>query len=430
MSDDDSDVLDWASEGRDNSPSQPPARRGASPLDQTRSDRTSLPFLQLADWDEELAYDEKPLTCIHYSMEWKLTLNNRRISKDTEPNLVLAPGPYWIAFLRSKLEKLAKKKLPSNKCFDVDDTSIVVCVNDRGERDLTKRFDGLNIDWRVIERQLKTWSHLLLIGKRLTVNISFNYIEASQTSGVVSRARSGRGATASQLAERAFEIEEEEAVSAQPAVWRRVYDLFWCTGSPCGRGPHCWVDTVGKKHYRLKTHHLRKLIQYVQLGNVLQSHDDVPPEVRDLLYAEEDQDTRRKRKRRASSEADARPVNITNVMPPHSGHSSDGRDMRSESGIADTMPKAPSYLGLAGMRDVNVTEYCAWHCSKVSNNVWKLEFQKVCRLTLEEGLDLEQIRLDQDAGFFIEKGVKAGIARRWVDDAEFWFREEKVLESE
>ncbi|KAJ3548582.1 hypothetical protein NM208_g934 [Fusarium decemcellulare] len=338
--------------------SNPLASRHTSPLDPPGSGRTSLPLLQLADWDEELSYDEQPPTCVHYSIEWKLTLNHRSISKDTEPNLVLAPGPYWTTRLRPKVEKLAKKKLPSNRSFDIDDTDITVCVNDRGERDLTKR-----------------------------ISVSFNYVEASEAAGATTRGRGSRSATASQLAERALAIDEEEAI------------------------PQCWVDTVGKNHYKLKTNHLRRLIKYVQLGNVLQSHDDVPPDVRDLVYAEEAQDASRKRKRRASSGAGTRPVNITNVMPPHSGHSCDSRDARPTSEMADTASKAPPYLGLTGMRDVNVTEYCGWHCSKVSNGVWKQEFQKACRLTLEEGFDLEQIRLDQD-GDFIGKGVKVGIARR------------------
>ncbi|KAF4447038.1 AAA family, partial [Fusarium albosuccineum] len=252
MSDDESDVFGWTPEDRDDSPavvSQPLASRHTSPLDPPRSDRTSLPLLQLADWDEELSYDEQPPTCVHYSIEWKLTLNHRSISKDTEPNLVLAPGPYWNTRLRPKVEKLAKKKLPSNRSFDIDDTDIAVCVNDRGERDLTKRFDGLNIDWRVVEKQLIAWSHLLLIGKRLRISLSFNYVEASEAAGATTRGRGGRSATASQLAERALAIDEEEAMSAQPAVWRRVYDLFRCTGSPCGLGPQCWVDTVAQERF-------------------------------------------------------------------------------------------------------------------------------------------------------------------------------------
>ncbi|KAH7184064.1 hypothetical protein DER44DRAFT_803788 [Fusarium oxysporum] len=68
---------------------------------------------------------------------------------DTEPDVVLAPGSYWTKYLWSKLDKLAKKKLPSNRTFHVDDTDIAVCVNYRGETDLITRSDGLDINWMI-----------------------------------------------------------------------------------------------------------------------------------------------------------------------------------------------------------------------------------------------------------------------------------------
>lgn len=109
------------------------------------------PLLRLSEWDRRKKYDESPPTCIHYSIEWKLTVNGRVVSKDSEQDLVLAPSDFWDRTLRSKLDKLLKKKLPSNKSYKTDDTNIVVSVRDRSERDLVKRFDDLDIEWPIVE---------------------------------------------------------------------------------------------------------------------------------------------------------------------------------------------------------------------------------------------------------------------------------------
>ncbi|KAF4772759.1 hypothetical protein HER10_EVM0012675 [Colletotrichum scovillei] len=134
-----------------------------------------LPLLRLIDWDRFRSYDEQPPTCIHYSLEWKLTANNRTVSKDSEPNLVLAPGDFWDMTLQSKLSNLVTKKL-ANKLFKPDDTTVIVSVRDRSE-DLVKRFDDLEIEWEVVETQLRTWSHLFRAGKKLKISVSFNYVE-------------------------------------------------------------------------------------------------------------------------------------------------------------------------------------------------------------------------------------------------------------
>jgi hypothetical protein len=46
------------------------------------------------------------------------------------------------------------KKVAHNRHVEFNDTSVVVSVNDRSQRDLTKRFDNMDVDWSVIERQL------------------------------------------------------------------------------------------------------------------------------------------------------------------------------------------------------------------------------------------------------------------------------------
>jgi len=147
---------------------------------QATSQPDKLELLHVNDWDEGETYDERLPSCIHYSIEWKVTLNNKLISKDTEQNLVLAPTFYWSLFLRPKLEKLLCKKLSLNKRVRPDDTSMVVSVTKRSERDLTKRFDETDIDWSVIEKQLVVWGELFRASKKLRVDISFNYLETGQ----------------------------------------------------------------------------------------------------------------------------------------------------------------------------------------------------------------------------------------------------------
>lgn len=73
----------------------------------------------------------------------------------------------------------------------MDDTTVVVSVTDRTERDLVKRFDGLDIDWTILEKQLQTWSYLFRIGKRLRIDMSFNYIETGDPVGVRQGAKRG-----------------------------------------------------------------------------------------------------------------------------------------------------------------------------------------------------------------------------------------------
>jgi hypothetical protein len=58
-----------------------------------------------------------------------------------------------------------------NRSIRCDDTTTVAPVNDRYQRDLTKRFNDIGIDWSGIERQLIGWGEQFRCGKKLRVNI-------------------------------------------------------------------------------------------------------------------------------------------------------------------------------------------------------------------------------------------------------------------
>jgi hypothetical protein len=132
-------------------------------------------------------------------------------------------------FLQPKLEKLLCKKLAKNRPIKSEDTNVVVSVMERSQRDLTKRFDDTDIDLTVIERQLVVSGELFRAGKKLRLNLSFNYVETSQPSAISSRKADKRGAsstTQQMLTERAAQLDAEEESSGQPSIWRMVYGLI------------------------------------------------------------------------------------------------------------------------------------------------------------------------------------------------------------
>lgn len=88
---------------------------------------------------------------------------------------------------------------------------------------------------------------------------------------------------------RAAQLAAEEDSEGHSLVWQDVYALMRCPGLPCDLGPHCWIEPVRKKHYKLRTHHLRSLIEHVEAGEPLRNYDDVPDNIRAQLVAEEQQ---------------------------------------------------------------------------------------------------------------------------------------------
>jgi hypothetical protein len=374
-----------------------------------------LELLNLDEWNENETYDEEPPTCLHYSIEWKVTLNNKLLSRDTEPDLVLAPRFYWSLFLRDKLDKLLQRKLPPSQRVACEDTNVVVSVTERSKRDLTKRFDEMDVDWFLVERQLSQWSESFRAGKRLRMDVSFNYVEIGPPAPVTSKRGRGRGypsATQQMLAERDSQVDTEDGAAGQPSIWQDVYNLMRCPGPPCDLGPHCWRDPLGKKHYKLRTHQLKALIRHVEQGRELRSHADVPEDVRQQLYAEEQQSTERHRRVSHNASAGQAPIHITNVLPGPS-----------QSTPTTVEVQAKPRLNVPGFLDAAVEEYSNWQQSRVMRQVQKDDIRSMCDMALEHGLDLQQLYDDQDADFSISRGIKLGVARRFIRDIAYWIQQ-------
>jgi hypothetical protein len=399
---------------------------------QQNTQANKLELCQYANWSPERTYDEDPPSYIHYSIEWKITVNNRAIMpKDTEQDLVLEPAAYWEHFLEPKLKNVLFKK---NRPLTSEDTTVVVSVTERSERDLTKRFDETNIDWAVIKKQLVAWGELFRVGKKLRLILSFNYIDSSQSSTALLRGPNQRcrsSTTNQMLTERAAQLDAEES-SGQPSIWREVYNLMRCPGPPCDLGPYCWCDPDGKKHYKLNTHHLRSLIRYVEQGHELRTHNDMPKHIRDQLYAEEQQWLRRHQKATSAPAANFPPINITNVLPGQSHRIPPLGSSPAETPAPD-MPQIPvtiNRLDIPGTRDEAVEEYCAWQQMQVKKLDLKAEFQKACDLIIEDGLDLELVHQDQNPDFLVKRGIKRGIAQRVVGDIGYWVKKFKQAETQ
>ena len=164
------------------------------------------------------------------------------------------------------------------------------------------------------------------------------------------------------LADRAIQLDAEEESSGHPSVWRDVYALFRCPGPPCDLGPYCWRDPISKKRYKLRTSHLKALINFAEQSDTLQSHDDVPEYIREQLVAEEQQRLTRQLNAPANAATPLPPINITNVLPSSHQPSIAGSVESLIQPVASCCNFRP--LNIPGYSDVAVQLYSEWQQSK------------------------------------------------------------------
>lgn len=174
-------------------------------------------FLDDVESDNGATYDEHP-SYIPYFIEWRLTLNNRVLSKDTEQALVSTLCSYSQQ-IKQKAERVLSQKVAFNRRVRPDDTAIVVSVNDRSQRDLTKRFEKTDIDWTTINKQLQMWQNLLRkCNKKPRISISINYMEDTSPPARRTDERENSSITNRMLLERDDQVDAEVS-TGQPLVW-------------------------------------------------------------------------------------------------------------------------------------------------------------------------------------------------------------------
>jgi hypothetical protein len=354
---------------------------------------------------------------IQYSVDWKVTVKNRAIMpKVTEPEQVLAPADYWERSLKPKLEAFVGTR---DRSLKSESTTVMVSVTARSTPPFTLFFDDATIDWTVIQKQLVNWDELFRAGKKLKLSLSFNYIDAPQssTTSVQRTERRGRlSRTQRMLDERDEQVGAEEAASGQPSIWAEVYRTFRCPGHPCQLGPYCWINPDGRKHYKLLGPHIESLVEYKQQGHTLRSHEDVPDDVRQQLFDEETESLER-HKKPTTSVASSPPIPITiTVLPAPAGTLA--ADIPSESSLIDR-------LNIPGQLEDQVEGYSAWHESRVKTSRWKADCKKARDAMIKHGVDLNQIRCDRDYQFLIDEGVLRGTAKRFASDIDYWFETTK-----
>ena len=167
-------------------------------------------------------------------------------------------------------------------------------------------------------------------------------------------------------------------------------------------------------------------MRYVQRGGTLHCHDDVPYNIRQQLYAEEQQTKKRRRTDTAMTPVGMPPINITNVLPTRSEQATPPTTRIGPTATTPaSWPSTKTRLNVPGLRDDALRKYTVGQQEQVHDKPLKDEIRKICELVLKDGLSLQLIHQDQNPGYFIEKNGIPGIARHFVNDIPIWLKLEK-----
>jgi hypothetical protein len=137
---------------------------------------------------------------------------------------------------------------------------------------------------------------------------------------------------------------------------------------------------------------LKTIIKYVEQGGILDTHDDVPDNVREQLYAEERQRLSKQNKspNNLTTGSTLPPINI-NVLPTQSSQPLISSSWGTE---ATSISNQTDYVDIPGPLEAVVEEYANWHLSRVNSDSYKENIMKAREIALDNCLDLGQIRAE------------------------------------
>ena len=375
-----------------------------------RAQTEKLAFFQLSEWDPAKVYNDGPPTCLRATVGWKVTLNGKPFHENTEQDVVLTLASYWELILQPKVDKVVTIKRNQRRNMTLQDTKLVVSVTQRLEPKLILQYgNDEEIDWPTVEDKFVEWGEFFRIGKRLRVDLSVNYDDregAGQQATTGSSKSVDKRSTRSTTQRMLTDLHAEQEASGGALVYTRLYQLFECPSLSCNSPNYCWVDPMGKVHRKITTRLLGKVIKYVQDGNTVDTHSDVPEGLQAEIRMEDQQRQVRKRKAGASSPSESPRVHITNVIP---GQSEKG-------GTSASPLQTVSVLDIPGYRDDAVQDYVRYLQGKVRSKKHREEFRKCGDIVLDNLSDLEEVRRKLTPKFFTERNVEESPANQFIRD--------------
>ncbi|KAL4997260.1 hypothetical protein BDV10DRAFT_195336 [Aspergillus recurvatus] len=318
-------------------------------LPQPPQDR--LGFLPLAEWERGGEYDQQP-------------------------------PQFWEKYLKADLDNMVQAKRKPNQQVQSESTTVKVEVDE--------------------QKQCPLEHNLLCIAKKLAVNIAFSYRQDDNRHNSTTRKGDKRGRVSAMnimLAERDAYIAEEEERTGRPSAWNTVYGLMQCNVRSCQlNSDWCWEDPKDSQHYKLREPHIDRLVDYVEKGSKLESHGDVPRDIRRDLVLESQTGRTSKKNDSLASGSPYHPVSI-NVLPAQTSRASV---------ISPSPPRSLSPR--QGDQVAAVKDYCKWLESRYSDEAYKADFRRARDVALKRHMDLELILEDSNPGF-TDEGIQIGTAR-------------------